>query len=260
MNPEPLTVVKIGGAVIEDPSSLSRFLLSFARIAGNKILVHGGGRTATALASRLGLETRMSGGRRITDAPMLDVVTMVYGGLLNKRIVASLAALSLRPVGLTGADCGIILSHKRPVGEVDYGLVGDIDRVDSSTLRSLLRMGLTPVLAPLTHDGKGTLLNTNADTIAAHVAQALAPLYPTTLVYCFEKPGVLARPDDPSSVIPRLTPESYEELRRRGVIQGGMLPKIDNAFLSLRAGVLGVVITCFDTLSDPSSGTTLTLR
>lgn len=255
-----LTIVKVGGAVVEQAQSLSTLLHGFAQIGGNKILVHGGGRTATALASRLGIETKMVDGRRITDNEMLNVVTMVYGGLVNKRIVSALSALDIRAVGLTGADMGVIRSHRRPITPrgVDYGFVGDVDKVDAGALKMLVDGGIVPVVAPLTLGAEGQLLNTNADTIAASVAKAMAALYDVTLVFCFEKKGVLRNPDDEDSVIPAIDAANYETLKKDGIISGGMLPKLDNAFSALRTGVKNVVITRADSLAA-NSGTTITL-
>ena len=241
---QQLTIVKVGGAVVEDPAQLSALLAGFSSLPGRKVLVHGGGRRATQVAARLGLESRMVGGRRITDEAMLSVVTMVYGGLVNKDIVARLAAMGERALGLTGADMDVMRSHRRPPqGGIDFGFVGDVDRTDGQALATLIEGGVTPVLAPLTHDGHGQLLNTNADTIAAEAAKALAPLYDVTLAYCFEKPGVLARPDDPSSVIPLITRADFGRLCADGTVAGGMVPKIENALAAVEAGVARVLIT-----------------
>ena len=239
----PLTIVKVGGAVVEDEARLARLLADFGSIEGRKVLVHGGGRRATAIASRLGVESRMVDGRRVTDGAMLEVVTMVYGGLVNKDIVARLQARGINSIGLTGADGGVILSHKRPVKDVDYGFVGDVDRVDGSRLSSLIEGGFTPVMAPLTHDGHGQMLNTNADTIAAETAKALAERYDVTLMYCFEKPGVMADPDDDSTLIPVITRQDFKRLKADGTVTGGMLPKLENAFSAIDAGVSRVNIT-----------------
>lgn len=243
---EKINVIKVGGKIVED--SLDDFLSGFAKVGGRKALVHGGGRTATALAARLGIETKMVGGRRITDKDMLDVVTMVYGGLVNKNIVAGLQARGINAIGLTGADMDIIRSGKRPVKDVDYGYVGDVKAVRGDMLSALIESGATPVVAPLTHDGNGSMLNTNADTIAATVAKGLAERYEVTLTYCFEMPGVLADPEDMSSVIPEITPESFEKLTADGIVSGGMIPKIENALDAVRAGVAKVVITKADNL------------
>ena len=244
-----IRIVKVGGAVVEDDASLRSLLAQFAALDCPRVLVHGGGRSATRLAERLGLETRMVAGRRVTDAEMLAVVTMVYGGLVNKTVVARLQAMGVNALGLTGADLNIIRSHRRPLrmvdGEqVDYGFVGDIDSADGARLLRLLADGIAPVLAPLSHDGAGSMLNVNADTIAATAAIALATEgAEVTLTYCFEKPGVLANPDDDSSVIPLITPASFSQLVADGTISGGMLPKIENALDALRRGVSRVLIT-----------------
>lgn len=250
MEKDKLTLVKVGGAVVEDNDALRRLLLSFSRIAGPKVLVHGGGRRATLLAGRLGIESRMVNGRRITDEKMLEVVTMVYGGLVNKQLVARLQALGVNALGLTGADIDAIRSHRRPERDgIDYGFVGDVDQVSAPMLQALLEKGITPVMAPLTHDGQGTLLNTNADTIAAETAKALAAVYDVTLVYTFEKAGVLARPDDEQSVIPLITRLSFAELVADGTISGGMIPKIENALSAIDRGVSRVIITRSDLLN-----------
>ena len=250
----PLTVIKVGGAVVENDGSLDSLLRGFAAVEGRKVLVHGGGRRATAVAASLGIESRMVGGRRVTDGDMLDVVTMVYGGLVNKNVVARLQALGVDALGLTGADMDVIRSHKRPVKDVDYGFVGDVDRVDGSRLASLIEGGFTPVMAPLTHDGHGQMLNTNADTIAAETAKALAERYEVTLMYCFEKPGVMAEPDDDSTLIPVITRQDFRRLKADGTVTGGMLPKLENAFSAIDAGVSRVNIT-LATAIDGKHGT-----
>lgn len=239
----PLTIVKVGGAVVEDEARLSRLLADFSTIEGRKVLVHGGGRRATAVASSLGIESKMVGGRRITDSQMLEVVTMVYGGLVNKNIVARLQACGIDALGLTGADIDVIRSHKRPVKDVDYGFVGDVERVDGGKLSQLIEAGITPVMAPLTHDGQGNMLNTNADTIAAETAKALAGQYDVTLIFSFEKKGVMARPDDDDSLIPVITRADYMRYAADGTVSGGMLPKLENAFNAISAGVSRVNIT-----------------
>lgn len=239
----PLTIVKVGGAVVEDEARLSRLLADFSAIEGRKVLVHGGGRRATAVASSLGIESKMVGGRRITDSQMLEVVTMVYGGLVNKNIVARLQACGIDALGLTGADIDVIRSHKRPVKDVDYGFVGDVERVDGGKLSQLIEAGITPVMAPLTHDGQGNMLNTNADTIAAETAKALAGQYDVTLIFSFEKKGVLARRDDDDSLIPVITRADYMRYATDGTVSGGMLPKLENAFNAISAGVSRVNIT-----------------
>jgi len=241
-----LTIIKVGGKVVETPESLDNLLHQFAQIIGHKVLVHGGGRTATQLATRLGIESNLVNGRRITDAEMLKVVTMVYGGLVNKTIVAKLQALGLNALGLTGADLNYMRSEKRPVAEVDYGFVGDVKEVQSDILANLIGQGVVPILAPLTHDKKGNLLNTNADTIAGEAAKAMANRFDVTLMYCFEKKGVLSDENDDESVIPELSYETFKAYVADGVIQGGMIPKLENAFEAIQAGVKEVIITRAD--------------
>jgi acetylglutamate kinase len=238
-----LTVIKVGGKIVEEDATLDRFLHDFASMEGPKALVHGGGRSATQIASLLGVESRMVNGRRVTDAETLKVVTMVYGGLVNKRIVAGLQARGVNALGLTGADMDVIRSVKRPVVEVDYGFVGDVKGVNATLLADLIAKGVVPVMAPLTHDGKGNLLNTNADTIAGETAKALSAYFDVTLVYCFEKKGVLKDEDDDDSVIPHITRAEFEQYVADGVIRGGMIPKLENAFEAIDAGVSEVVIT-----------------
>ncbi|GAB3561654.1 acetylglutamate kinase [Spirosoma luteolum] len=259
---EGLTVLKIGGNVIDNPPALQAFLTAFAGLPASKILIHGGGKVATQMADKLGIETTMVNGRRITDQPMLDVVTMVYGGLVNKQIVAKLQALDVNAIGLTGADASTVLAHKRPVGEIDYGLVGDIDEVDSGQIQFFLRQELTPVFAPLTYSLAGELLNTNADTMASAIAVDLVKHNTVTLVYCFEKKGVLRNPDDDTSVIAELTPSLYDTYKAEGTINKGMIPKLDNAFSALRSGVSRVIICHADEVADAlaqRAGTTLRL-
>jgi len=248
---QQLTIVKIGGKIVEDPESLAAFLKDFTLIAGDKILVHGGGTSATLLAEKLGIETKMTEGRRITDAEMLKVVTMVYAGLVNKNIVAQLQKIGIDAVGLTGADMNLILSGKRPVKEIDYGFVGDVKDVNAPALSGLLNQNYLPVIAPLTHDGNGNLLNTNADTIAAEVAKTLAFDYNVRLIYCFEKRGVLLNEADEESLIPNLDFELFQQYKSEGIIQGGMIPKLDNAFRAVASGVKEVIITC---ASDVNTG------
>ncbi len=244
-----LTLLKVGGKIVESPDALEQFLRDFSVLPGPKVLVHGGGRSATDLATHLGIETVMVQGRRVTDADMLRVVTMVYGGSVNKNVVAQLQAAGIHALGLTGADMDLIRSHRRPLKDgVDYGFVGDVDRVDGARLAQLVEVGITPVLAPLTHDGQGQLLNTNADTIASEVAKALAPYYEVTLVYCFEHAGVLSNPADEQSVIPLITRSSFEQFKAEGIVSGGMLPKIENSLAAVEAGVKRVVITRADAL------------
>lgn len=254
---DKLTIVKVGGKVVESPDTLARLLADFAAIPGRKLLVHGGGRMATQMASRLGVKTTMVDGRRITDDAMLEVVTMVYGGLVNKNIVAGLQAAGVDAIGMTGADMGVIRSVKRPAGKVDFGWVGDVARVDGEALSKLIDSNVVPVMAPLTHDGRGRLLNTNADTIAGAVASALAHRYEVSLVFCFEKEGVLLDENDDSTVIRHLGRHQYAELKAKGIIAGGMIPKLDNAFTTIDAGVARVVITRAGNLGDPARGTTI---
>lgn len=250
-----LTVVKVGGAVVEDEAQLTQLLKDFSAIEGYKVLVHGGGRKATKMAERLGIETKMVEGRRITDADMLEVVTMVYGGLVNKNLVARLQANGVNALGLTGADANAIRSHKRPLKNgVDYGFVGDVDQADGEMLGRLIEAGITPIMAPLTHDGEGHILNTNADTIASETAKALAKLYDVTLIFAFEKKGVLSNPDDDDSVIPVITRTLYNTYKADGTISGGMLPKIENALSAVDAGVSQVIITKADAI-DGQHGT-----
>lgn len=256
---EHVTIIKVGGAVVEDAEQLGKLLTAFSTLRGSKILVHGGGRRATKVASELGIESQMVGGRRITDARMLEVVTMVYGGLVNKNIVARLQALGVNAIGLTGADMNVIRSHRRPLKDgIDFGFVGDVDEVQGERLAQLMQTGIVPILAPLTHDGAGTMLNTNADTIAAETALALAKSHPVTLVYCFEKPGVLSNPDDDGSVIPTITRADFDRLVGEGTVSGGMVPKIENALRAVEAGVERVVITRADLLGQEGCGTVIT--
>lgn len=254
-----LTIIKVGGKIVEEPDTLAALITDFAAIPGLKLLVHGGGRSATRLASQLGIEQQMVDGRRITDADTLRIVTMVYGGLVNKNIVCSLQAKGINAIGLTGADMDIIRSHRRPAGAIDYGFVGDVDRVDAKAIARLLDAGLVPVIAPLSHDGEGSMLNTNADTIASEVAQALAPLFNTTLTFCFEKAGVLADQDDDNSVIKKINRATYQQLRDQNIIAGGMIPKLDNAFKALDSGVKEVVITRADAIANADCGTSICL-
>lgn len=240
---EKLTLIKVGGKIVEEADTLNRLLQDFAAIEGYKVLVHGGGRSATKIASQLGIESKMVNGRRITDSDMLNVVTMVYGGLVNKRIVAGLQALNINALGLTGADMNVIRSEKRPVTEIDYGFVGDVKEVNADLLSTLIKQGIVPVLAPLTHDKKGNMLNTNADTIAGEAAKALAKYFDVTLMFCFEKKGVLLDENDDESVIPELSRDSFKRYVEAGIIQGGMIPKLENAYQAIDAGVKQVIIT-----------------
>jgi acetylglutamate kinase len=263
-----LTVIKIGGNVIDSEEALTRFLSDLATLDRQKsawILVHGGGKIATNLAKRLGIEAEMVDGRRITDAAMLEIVTMVYGGLINKRIVAGLQAKGINALGLTGADGNIIAARKRKHPTTDYGFVGDIDTVNAAQIFALVEVGFVPIISPLTHDKLGTMLNTNADTIASAVASALAATgeHHIRLVYCFEKKGVLQSIDDENSVISTLSAAEIEHLRASGAIAKGMLPKLDNALAALRSGV-EVVRICHSNevifaLQGEQSGTKIVL-
>lgn len=255
MMKEKLTIVKVGGAVVEDELQLTQLLRDFAAIDGAKILVHGGGRRATKVAAALGIETKMVDGRRITDAAMLEVVTMVYGGLVNKHVVAGLQALGVDAIGLCGADGDIIRSVKRPLKNgIDYGYVGDVKKADGVKIAHFIGKDMVPVIAPLTHDGQGNILNTNADTMASETAKAMAELYDVTLIFSFEKPGVLRNPDDDSSVIPVINRADFERYKADGTISGGMLPKIENALGAVEAGVNQVIIT-LATAIDGQHGT-----
>lgn len=237
-------VIKVGGNVIDNPALLEKFLADFAAIPAKKILIHGGGKIATRVGDKLGIESRYVNGRRITDADTIDVVTMVYGGLVNKQIVAKLQSKSCNAIGLTGADANIIPAVKRPVKEIDYGFVGDITTADlqMEPVKLMLDAGLTPVFSPLTHDGQGQILNTNADTIASSLAIALSSHYKVRLVYCFEKKGVLRNASDDDSVINLINREIYKDLLAEGVLTDGILPKLDNAFSAIESGVKEVLI------------------
>jgi acetylglutamate kinase len=237
-----LSIIKIGGNIIDDENKLAAFLDAFAAVPGKKILVHGGGKLATKVAEGLGIRQELVDGRRITDAETLKVVTMVYAGTINKNIVAQLQARRCDAIGLSGADGNAILTHKRTHATIDYGYVGDVDAVNTSLLTSLLLLDKTLVFSPITHDGKGQLLNTNADTIAQELARGLSSTFEISLVYSFEKSGVLLDAADDSSVIRRIGPAYYQELKDRKLIFAGMIPKLDNAFAALRSGVGKVII------------------
>ncbi len=234
---EKLSIVKIGGNIIEDDTSLKDFLKLFSNLEGKKILVHGGGKRATSMASKLGVESKMINGRRITDADTLEVITMVYGGLVNKNIVAKLQGLGLNAIGLTGADAGSILSDKRPVKDIDFGYVGDVKQVAYKSIDTLIQGDFTPVFCAITHDGEGQLLNTNADTIASQVAVGMSHLYETSIYYCFELNGVLEDINDKNSVIKHIDTATYKSLLEKGIIADGMLPKLHNCFDALNNGV-----------------------
>ena len=268
-----LHVIKIGGNVIDDPAQLESFLSDFADLKGNKILIHGGGKIATKLSKDLGIESELIEGRRVTDAETLNVVVMVYAGLINKKIVASLQKLNCNAIGLAGADGNIIRATKRPLRKVlsfgedlgeaiDYGFVGDLDdsSVDAQAIYKLVQAGFTPVFSAITHDGNGQLLNTNADTIASVIAVSMSGLYTTSLVYCFEKSGVLKDVNDESSIIRNINEEEYKELKKDGVIHSGMIPKLDNAFEAIGKGLSEVCIGKADALphlKDKTFGTRL---
>ncbi len=249
--------------MIEQPELLTEFLGDFARLEGFKLLVHGGGRNATQLAQRLGLEATLIEGRRVTDDAMLEIVVMVYGGLLNKQIVSRLQSFGCNALGLTGADLNCIVSSRRPPEPIDYGWVGDVQQVRAEALQALLQQNVVPVLAPLTHDGHGQLLNTNADTIAARVAEALTKTAPTELYYFFEKAGVLSDPDDDDSAVAVLSEADYHQGRSAGTIAAGMIPKLDNGFAALRGGAKKVYIGHYRALlaigADLLNGTQLCL-
>lgn len=258
-----LYVIKIGGNVIDNSANLHHFLKDFAALDGLKVLVHGGGKVATQISSSLGIEAKMVDGRRITDIETLRVVTMVYAGLINKNMVAQLQRYHNNAIGLTGADGNFIKAKKRPVKTIDYGFVGDLDKnsIQAENISKLLETGFTPVFCALTHDGDGQLLNTNADTIAAALAVSLSKIYETTLIYCFEKKGVLQDIDDEDSLIREIDPQRYEQLKLEKIVSEGMLPKLDNAFDAIKSGVKEVIIGQADELhlinKKASFGTTL---
>lgn len=243
MQKENLTIVKIGGGLISDNHMLNYTLNQFAKIKGSKILVHGGGKKASSLLAELGIKPQMVNGRRITDQQSLEVIVMVYAGLLNKQIVSTLQSLNINAVGLSGADGNSIIAHKRELKKVDYGFAGDIDHVDSTFYRHLLNSNLIPVCCPVTHNKNGQLLNTNADTIAAEIAVSMASVYEVKLLYCFEHSGVLKDIDIPTSVVPTLSKADYLMYQEKGIIQKGMLPKLDNAFYAIEHQVGQVFIT-----------------
>ena len=237
MSKEKLSIIKIGGNIIEDETSLNAFLKLFSKLEGKKILVHGGGKRATLIASKLGIDSKMINGRRITDAETLEVITMVYGGLVNKNIVAKLQALKTNALGLTGADVNSIKSDKRPVKKIDFGFVGDVKEVATNAIDKLIKAGFTPVFCAITHDGNGQLLNTNADTITSQVAIGMSDIYETSIYYCFELDGVLRDIKDKKSVVKQLNTKRYKTLLDDGIIADGMLPKLENCFDALKKGV-----------------------
>jgi len=239
---EKLRIVKIGGNVINDRKQLQSFLKDFSNMDSLKILVHGGGKRATELAASLGLQTKMIGGRRVTDEANLEIVTMVYAGLLNKNIVAMLQASNCNAIGLTGADANTITAHKRVVKDIDYGYAGDVDSIENESIELFLNNGIVPVFSAITHDKKGQLLNTNADTIASELAKGLSGNFEVELIYCFEKKGVLIDIDDNDSVITDIDKKKYEQLKADQIIAEGMLPKLENCFESLENGVKKVII------------------
>jgi len=257
---EKLSIIKIGGNIIEDPASLEHFLRLFANLKGKKILVHGGGKRATHIASKLGVKSNMVNGRRITDAETLEVITMVYGGLVNKNIVAKLQALNTNAIGLTGADINSIQSEIRPVKEIDFGFVGDVKKVATKSINKLIEADFTPVFSAITHNGSGQLLNTNADTITSQVAIGMSSFYKTVIYYCFELNGVLKSIEDKDSVITSINSETYQQLITDGIIADGMLPKLENCFDALKNGVDKVHIGNTSMFSQKNDNfTTITL-
>jgi acetylglutamate kinase len=257
---EKLSIIKIGGNVIEDETSLNNFLQLFSSLKGKKILVHGGGKRATHIASKLGIESKMVDGRRITDKETLEVITMVYGGLVNKNVVAKLQALHTNAIGLTGADINSIQSIKRPIKDIDYGFVGDAKKVNHTNIDKLIQADFIPVFCAITHDGNGQLLNTNADTIASQVAVGMSNIYETSIYYCFELNGVLQDFNDKESVIKNIKSDSYKKLLKDGIISDGMIPKLDNCFDALKNGVQKVHIGNTTMLTKKNSYfTTITL-
>ena len=257
---EKLSIIKIGGNIIEDDTSLNTFLKLFANLEGKKILVHGGGKKATHIASKLGIESKMINGRRITDAETLEVITMVYGGLVNKNIVAKLQSLNIDAIGLTGADINSIKSEKRPIKEVDFGFVGDVKKVASDSINKLIKADFTPVFCAITHNGNGQLLNTNADTITSTIAVGMSKIYETSIYYCFELNGVLRDFNDKTSVVKLINSKTYKKLLADKIITDGMIPKIDNCFDALNNGVSRVNIGNTSMLTKENDNfTTITL-
>lgn len=255
-----LYVIKIGGNIIDDEAKLASFLKDFASIEEKKILVHGGGKLATRLAEKLGIEQQLVDGRRITDAETLKIVTMVYAGFVNKNIVAILQANNCNAMGLCGADGDAILAHKRQHPVLDYGYVGDVDAINTDLISSLLEKNIAVVFAPITHDQQGQLLNTNADTIAQEVAKGMSNIYDVQLIYSFEKSGVLLDANDDTTVIPEINLSYYQQLKSKNKIFAGMIPKLDNAFAALKSGVGKVIIGKAENLKElinGSSGTTI---
>lgn len=257
---EKLSIIKIGGNIIENEDALHSFLTLFSNLEGKKILVHGGGKRATHIASKLGIESKMVNGRRITDAETLEVITMVYGGLVNKNVVAKLQALGIDAIGLTGADINSIQSDKRPVKDIDFGFVGDVKQVAHQSINKLIEADFTPVFCAITHDGNGQLLNTNADTITSQVAVGMSEIYETSIYYCFELNGVLEDFNDKNSVVKQINSEKYQQLLADGIIADGMIPKLDNCFDALNNGVHKVHIGNTSMLTKENDNyTTITL-
>jgi acetylglutamate kinase len=259
---EKLIVIKIGGNVIDDAEKLHHFLKAFADLKGNKILVHGGGKMATKLTKEMGVEAKMINGRRITDLETLRIVTMVYAGLISKNLVAQLQMFSCNALGLSGADGNLIKANKRPVNDIDYGFVGDLDEnsIQKENLDKLITNGFVPVFSAITHDGESQLFNTNADTIASALAVAMSNIYETSLVYCFEKKGVLMDVNDENSIIREINPTKYQDLIAKGIIADGMLPKLHNAFEAINKGVKEVFIGKADDLNELESSGLLGTR
>lgn len=258
-----LFIIKIGGNIVDDEAKLAAFLKDFVALQGAKILVHGGGKVATKIGEQLGIASKYVDGRRITDAANIDLVTMVYAGLINKKMVAALQQLGCNAMGVTGADANLVPALKRPVKEIDYGFVGDVksERLHAQTWQVLLDNGLVPVVAPITHDEQGQLLNTNADTMAQEIAKALSKVYKVSLLYSFEKAGVLLDVNDDASVVKKLSNAYYQQLKTEGKIFAGMIPKLDNAFAAIDAGVSRVIIgpaEALPALTNGTAGTTIT--
>ena len=258
---EKLYVIKIGGNIVDNPVMLTNFLTAFSKLEGQAILVHGGGKLATSLATTLGVEQNMVEGRRITDGETLKIVTMVYAGYINKNIIAQLQAMHVNAIGLSGVDGNLIKAHKRIDANIDFGFVGDIDEVNTGFIHQQLLNNIRLVIAPITHDGAGQLLNTNADTIAQTIATAMSDTYKVHLVYGFEKEGVLRDVTNEGSVISSINNLTYSQLKKENVIFEGMIPKIENAFLALNGGVQSVIIGKAEKLNElihGTAGTTIT--
>lgn len=257
---DKLYVIKIGGNIIDDEDKLSSFLADFASIDGKKILVHGGGKLATKMAEKLGIEQQLVDGRRITDAETLKIVTMVYAGSINKKIVAALQSKNCNAIGICGADGDVISAHKRQDPVLDYGFVGDIDTINTDLISTLLNNNITIVIAPITHDKQGQLLNTNADTIAQEIAKGMSTFFDVDLIYSFEKAGVLLDTNDDSTVVPQINLSYFQQLKAENLIFAGMIPKLDNAFSAIKSGVKKVVIGKAENLQqllDGRAGTSI---